>query len=185
MTYYLLAAPDKLRILVDEIRSSFSCDGDITMERLARLTYLNACIQEGLRIHPPLAIGSPREIPEGGNTILGRWMPPGTRVSVHHFSISRSPDNFRRPDDFVPERWLGDAAYCNDKRDATQPFAYGPRNCLGQNMAMHEMRLLAAKLLFHFDLTLDDPGVIGRWPDQKVYQVWEKRPLVCSVKAVA
>lgn len=43
-----------------------------------------------------------------------------------------SEENFRDPDEFVPERFLGDERYKNDRFDVLQPFSYGPRNCIGQ-----------------------------------------------------
>ena len=65
------------------------------------------------------------------------------RASIHHYTTYRWPENFRNPEKFAPERWMGDPAYAGDQRKALQPFSYGPRNCLGQNMAMHEVRRTA------------------------------------------
>lgn len=50
----LLWNPDKYRKLVDEIRGAFHSESEVTYENLSKLTYLNACIEEGLRIHPPV-----------------------------------------------------------------------------------------------------------------------------------
>lgn len=55
-----------------------------------------------------------------------------TTVSVHHLAAYRSATNFKNPDRFVPERWLGIAEYAGDQREVFKPFSYGPRNCLGQ-----------------------------------------------------
>lgn len=43
-----------------------------------------------------------------------------------------NPRLFKDPEVLVPERWLGDPRYDNDKRDAVQPFSVGPRNCVGK-----------------------------------------------------
>lgn len=43
-----------------------------------------------------------------------------------------NPENFNMPNSFIPERWLGDARFASDKRDAFQPFSWGPRNCIGK-----------------------------------------------------
>lgn len=51
------------------------------------------------------------------------------------YSAFRSSDNFALPDAFIPERWLSGAEasdFAADKKEAFQPFSYGPRNCLGQ-----------------------------------------------------
>ena len=59
-----------------------------------------------------------------------------TIVGVFHYAASHLSRNFRRPNDFVPERWLpNDPLYpefADDSRDAIQPFSTGPRNCVGR-----------------------------------------------------
>lgn len=137
-------------------------------------------IQEGLRMYPPIPINVPRVVPAGGRSISGRWVAPGTRVSVSHYTTYRYSENFKNPDTFVPERWLGDPVYRDDRRKALQPFAMGPRNCLGQNMAMHEMRIILAKVFYNFDLEIDNSNL--GWIDQKNFALWEKGPLKCHVK---
>ncbi|KAI0396507.1 cytochrome P450 [Xylariaceae sp. FL0594] len=182
LTYYLVKNPDKLRNLTEEIRGSFESRKEINFEVLAQLQYLNACLKEGLRVYPPGPIGFPCIIANGGAAVLGKWLPGGTHVSVHHYSTYRSPANFKNPDKFVPERWLGDPEYEDDNRDVHQPFSVGPRNCLGMNMAWHEMRLLLAMLVYEFDIESD---VGPDWTDQKVYVIWDRKPLLCHMKPAA
>lgn len=120
----------------------------------------------------------------GGQAILGKWIAPETRVSVHHWATYQSELNFTDADTFVPERWLGtDSRYAGDALDAHQPFGFGPRNCLGQNMAMHEMRLLLATILFKFNLELCDES--RDWANQKSYALWIKTPLLVRARPVA
>jgi len=187
LTFMLLTHPDKMARIVKEIRSTFTSDPDIDMHKLAGLPYLNACISEALRVYPPLPAAVPRFVGAnvGASTeILGRQVPSGTRLSVHHWASSHSPDNFTNPDTFVPERWLGtDERYKNDKLQGAQPFSFGPRNCIGQNMALHEMRMIAAKVLFNFDLELCSKN--DNWLDQRVFVLWEKRNLMCKLTPVA
>lgn len=133
----------------------------------------------------------PRRIAPGGNRVLGQWLPGGTVVSMHHMASYRSPDNFRDPDTFAPERWLSgvtaatEAKYAGENRDAFQPFSIGPRNCLGLNFAWHEMRLVLAKVVYSFDLELCNEAGPAKWTDQKVYVIWERRPLMCRLKRVS
>lgn len=180
--YYLLSHPDQWKRLSNEIRTRFQKAEDMTFDNLAECKYLSACLKEALRVYPPVPIGSPRVIPKGGQLILGKWIPQDTRVSVHHYSTYHSPTNFRDPDEFVPERWMGNPRYANDVLDAHQPFAWGPRNCLGQNMAMHEMRLILASIVFLFDLELCDES--RHWLDQQTYSLWMKNPLMCRVTLI-
>ena len=183
MTYYLLRNPEQYRCLQNEIRTKFLSPEDITFESLAECKYLNACLKEGLRVYPPVPIGSPRLVPVGGLQVLDRWIPQDTRVSVHHYSTYHSEENFTDPDKFVPERWIAgeNIRYANDVHEALQPFGWGHRNCLGQNMAMHEMRLILASVVqqFNFELCAESQD----WLEQKSYALWSKGPLFCKISA--
>ncbi|KAI0889808.1 cytochrome P450 [Annulohypoxylon maeteangense] len=177
LTYLLLRNPRSMDLLTKEIRGAFNSNEQMSIEALARLPYLNACIEEGLRMYPPVPQGFPRTIAKGGNVVLGEWLPEGTSVSVSTTAAYRDPNYFKDPNEFVPERWMGDPKYENDKRDARQPFSFGPRNCLGMGLAWHEMRLLLSKVIFNFDLELCDKS--EDWFDQKIYVLWAKKPLMC------
>lgn len=52
-------------------------------------------LREGLRVYPSIPTAIPREIAEGGNPVMGKWLPAGTRVSVHQTATYRSPANFK------------------------------------------------------------------------------------------
>ncbi|KAI1420079.1 cytochrome P450 [Xylaria sp. FL1777] len=179
LTYYLVSNRDKMKTLTDEVRTRFRDSKEITLENVAPLQYLNACIREAMRVYPPVPSGLPRIVAEGGKSILGKWVPAGTRVSVHQFSTYHSSRNFKDPDRFIPERWLGDPTYKDDNREAHQPFSTGTRNCLGINLAWHEMRLMLAKLVYEFDIE-SDAG--SNWLDQNVYVIWERKPLICRFR---
>ncbi|KAH7402582.1 cytochrome P450 46A1 [Pyrenochaeta sp. MPI-SDFR-AT-0127] len=180
LTYLLLKNPEKMTKLKEEIRSTFASSDDISMEALAKLPYVNACIKEGLRRYPPVAVGLPRLTPANGSTICGEFIPPGTTVAGHHIVIYSSPKAFKNPMAFVPERWTGDPEYAEDERSALQPFSMGSRDCLGKNMAYHEMRLILAKVMYHFDFELSPES--ESWIAQEVYIIWEKRPLMVKLK---
>lgn len=187
--YYLMANPSNLKKLTTEIRSAFpNGSEDITIEKLAQLKYLHACLEEGLRIYPPVPIGLPRAVPVSGATILGTYIPGTTRVSVQQFATYHSERNFFLPEEFHPERWLPtsspdyDTRFEKDEKGALQPFSIGGRNCLGKNLAYHEMKLVLAALLVNFDMQLGE-GCEG-WSDQKVFALWEKKPLFVKLKSV-
>ena len=72
-----------------------------------------------------------------------------------------------------------------------QPFAYGPRNCIGSNLARAEMRLILAKLLWNFDLhrpSLVDEEAMEweKWTDKlKCYFMWHKPALMVDFRSRA
>ena len=83
LTYYLLKNPAKMQRLVEEIRNSFDREHDIRIANISNLEYLNACIQEGLRIHPPGVSGLHRRTPIDGTVILGRRVPGNVSTASH------------------------------------------------------------------------------------------------------
>jgi cytochrome P450 len=98
--------------------------------------------------------------------------PYQTSIAMQQYASNRLESNFHRLDEFLPQRWLGDVEFADDNRAVLQPFAAGPRNCIGRNLAYAEMRLILGKVLYKLD-----EGKAGQWLDQKVYILWEKTPL--------
>ncbi|RAL00110.1 cytochrome P450 [Aspergillus ibericus CBS 121593] len=181
-TYFILTHKEVYDRLVAEIREGFETYEQIEVSALTRLPYLNAVLQETLRIYPPVAVTLPRVVPPNGATINGQFVPGGVTVGVNHFACYHDPQNFDHPLEFLPERWLPECQerFVKDRRNSFQPFSFGPRNCLGKNLAWAEMRLIAAKLLFRFNMELS--GESGQWLDgQRVFGFWVKPPLMVRV----
>ncbi|THX69009.1 cytochrome P450 [Aureobasidium pullulans] len=186
LTYNLLRNPGPMKRLTSEIREKFATVEDITIDELQRLPYLAACVQEGLRTYPSVAEGVRRKAkPVTGVEVCGHWIPPNVCISVPHYAAYHSEYNFASPDSFVPERWLPegieghDPRFSADKRGVLQPFSVGHRNCIGMNLAYHEIRLILAHLLWNFDLEADD--IPYDWLDQGVHVVWDKKPLMTKL----
>ncbi|CZR68230.1 related to cytochrome P450 CYP3/CYP5/CYP6/CYP9 subfamilies [Phialocephala subalpina] len=183
VTYYLLANPQVLSKLTAEIRGEFRNESDITMISVNRLNYELAVLNEALRIYPASAGSLPRVTPPEGCTIAGRFVPGNTSVAVNHWSAYHSRSNFKRPYDFIPERWTGDAEFKDDNRKVLQPFSVGPRNCIGRNLAYTEMRVILAKMIWNFDMELCEES--REWnKGQKVFLVYDKPPLMVKLKPV-
>ena len=160
----------------------FQSPDEMTVVGVNKCKYLLACIEEALRVYPPSPQPHHRIVPAGGAVVNGEYIPQGVAVSIPIYAASRSPLNWTEPDSFVPERWLGeDPKFSNDKRDASQPFSYGPRNCIGRNLAYVEMKLIIARLVWTFDI---ENATEGNWLDQRVYMIWEKRPLWIKLRPV-
>jgi cytochrome P450 len=92
VTYYLARNQKTLFRLQQELRSTFTCLEDITSRELLKCEYLNAVVEEGLRIYPPAGAGHlSRIVPKGGCEIDGVWIPGG--VSAHYGIESISNGN--------------------------------------------------------------------------------------------
>ena len=46
--------------------------------------------------------------------------------------LNHNPAYFHKPDEYHPERWLGDEEFKNDALSGVTPFSVGPRNCIGK-----------------------------------------------------
>lgn len=119
---------------------------------LNRLPYTSAVIKEALRLYPPAsstrASAPGFTIKENDETQLDGFMLWG----VHH-AIHRASEHWVTPDNFIPDRWLvspGHELYPADK-EAWRPFEKGPRNCIGQELALLEVKVILAMVLRDFD----------------------------------
>lgn len=198
---YSVRNPNALARLTDTVRSTFKSPTAMTSASLENLEYLNAVINESLRLCAPIPCGVPRMCPPGGATVCGLALPAYTAVAVHNFSINRREALWHDACAFRPERWLGDEGshdsdekeahggrteFRGDVHDALRPFSLGPRQCMGMRLAWAEMRLVVARLVWSFDLQLvqsreGEPGY-KPWEEQQTYSLWDKDACFISLK---
>jgi cytochrome P450 len=180
--FFLIGShPEVLAKLTKEVRSSFNNEEEITLTSVGQLEYMLACLDEALRMYPPVPIGMPRVVPKGGFRIAGHMVPEDTSVAVWQLAAHYSERNFTEPEKFHPERWLSDEKFASDDLAARQPFSVGPRNCIGRNLAYAEMRLIVARILYRYDVELS-PGSEDWIKTQKAYTLWVKPELPMYLK---
>lgn len=83
-TYYLLQNEAAHQKLLKELRETFKSYDEINFKSVSVLTYLNAAIEEGLRMFPPLTETLPRVVPKGGAMIDGEYVPEGVRIFLRY-----------------------------------------------------------------------------------------------------
>lgn len=81
-TFCLLKNPDSLQKLTDEVRNAFSSTADMTVRSLARLPYLQACLDEALRFYPPVPGTLARRVIPQGDVVNGQFIPGNVSLSV-------------------------------------------------------------------------------------------------------
>ncbi|KAF7185028.1 Cytochrome P450 monooxygenase [Pseudocercospora fuligena] len=182
-TYCLLTNPAVLQKLTEEVRGKWKSYDDINLHEVNNSPYLVATMNEALRYFPPVPTGFERKIGAGGETVSGYYLPEGTSVCISQYPAHHSEKNFKNAEQFVPERWMGDEQYKDDKRSGMQPFSFGPRNCLGKNLAYAEMRLIMAKMIWSFDMQLESQS--RDWIQRcKVHTLWDKPALMVRLTEV-
>nr|RBQ88027.1 hypothetical protein FVER53263_20077 [Fusarium verticillioides] len=94
-----------MRSLQEEIDNLFSSFSQPNHSSFSNLTYLQACIDETLRLFPPVPSGLQRMTPAEGLRVGDIFIPGDTIVTVPSYTLYRDERYFTSPDDFVPERW--------------------------------------------------------------------------------
>ena len=80
----LLQNPAALAKLVTEVRVNYESEKDININTVAKLEYLTAVIQEGIRMGPPAAVALPRITPREGAHICSQHVPGNVSFSSKH-----------------------------------------------------------------------------------------------------
>lgn len=131
-----------------------------TPSLLNQLPYTVAVIKETLRLYTPfgsIRAGSPDFFlthPESGE----RYPTEGMMIFNCSIAAHRFEAFWPEPNRCIPERWLvpeGDPLH--PRKNAFRPFELGPRNCIGQEMAMLELRMILAMTVRDFDIDCDFP----------------------------
>lgn len=160
-------------------------------ETIKALSYTSACIKEALRLWPP-AGSARRAVPGSGFKVC---MSNGEEVCLDgvvlylcQYLIQRDPKVYgETANDFVPERWLGDTDTSSDRKDeagsqtgaskipisAWRAFERGPRNCIGQELANLEARVILACVMRRYDFIKVGAGEMDR--DEKGIPILDEK----------
>jgi cytochrome P450 len=133
-------------------------DGPVTLEHLAQLDYVEACMHETMRLKP-VAPQLPFQALK--DTVVGDVSVPAGTVVINLMRHDSVDDRFM-PDAqaFKPERWLGeDGLSPASAKRISMPFGAGPRICPGRYLALQEMKMVLLTLLQHFEI--DFVGTAG------------------------
>ncbi|MFM7485745.1 MAG: cytochrome P450 [Cytophagales bacterium] len=147
-TLHLLGMyPEVQEKIADEIKHIEKQQLPLT-EQLQNFTYVNAVINESMRLYPPAWITD--RVSLQADTVAGFRVRKETIIGVSFYALHRNPKYWENPDDFKPERFLGEQR----KRSMNYfyPFGAGPRMCIGMGFAMYEMTLAIVHLLKHYQV---------------------------------
>ncbi|CAI6336778.1 unnamed protein product [Periconia digitata] len=175
--FYLMHYPEALARLQAEVRPRFdSLESIRAGGRLAECRWLRACIEEAMRMSPGVPGLLPREALANGVTIAGEWFPPGTDLGVPHYAVHHNETIY--PDSFTyrPERWIVGASDSLGSSDGSAtggvgnavtsaedvataesgfcPFSIGQRGCVGRALAMKELTVVIARLVWLYNMRL-------------------------------
>lgn len=202
-SFYLLSKSpknlDRIRAEHDEVFGTMLDRAPVMISEdphiLNRLPFTLAVAKETLRLFP---IASSTRLGEPDFSVVaedGRVYPTeGCLVWSSPHTIQRSPDFWPRPDDFIPDRWLVQPGHdLYPIKGVWRPFEFGPRNCIGQELALLKMKsvLVLAIRRFQFCMPYDEwdqlhPTKLPRHvAGERAYQAGNEGPsegMPCRVK---
>ncbi|KAL4741658.1 cytochrome P450 [Aspergillus similis] len=158
LSFYLARYPACYAKLQHEIRATFyNVEEIVSGDKLLGCKYLRACVEEALRMSPGVPGYLIRESPQDA-VIDGHFIPAYTQIGVPGWTMHRDANIFPDPTVFKPERWLTESeAELQRLRSVHFPFSYGPRACIGKNLAYNTIYLVMARIAFLFEIELREP----------------------------
>ncbi|CAF1274106.1 unnamed protein product [Rotaria magnacalcarata] len=132
-----------------KIKAELTSDGHehgLSLARLDSLVYLDCVINEVLRFCPPFDGSSRTLTTDDCLPSSGVQLYKGDQVIVPFYTLARDSRHWSiDPELFYPERFLREDK--NHNPYALIPFGSGHRQCIGQDLARFELKLIAARLL--------------------------------------
>jgi len=122
-----------------------------TAEDLQNLHYLTMVLQESMRLYPPAWVIGRRSIQ--ADCIGSYGIPADAGIGIYPYLIHRHPQFWNRPDEFNPENFTP-AASAGRPRFAYFPFGAGTRVCIGNHLAMLELKLCLAMFMQRFHVSV-------------------------------
>ncbi|GFP87530.1 alkane hydroxylase mah1 [Phtheirospermum japonicum] len=162
--FWLVARnPSKETKILEEVETVLNLkeDGVFNVEESKKLIYLHGALCESLRLFPPVALEHktptrPDYLPSGVN--LKRH----TKIIVSFFSVGRMEAVWGKDClEFKPERWISPSGGIKHEPSYKFPaFNVGPRTCLGKEMAFIQMKMVAATILYRYNVRLVEGHVV-------------------------
>ncbi|KAF2479811.1 cytochrome P450 [Neohortaea acidophila] len=158
LTYLLwamLRQPELVKRLRAELEAAFERDGGAVpaAATCANLPFLQAVINETLRLYPTIIATLPRKALRD-TVVGGMHIPAGTIVGTQNYTIHQNETAFPDATSFLPERWL-DVKNEEAMKEAFVPFSIGARACIGINLAKMEISKTASAFFLRFDAEVD------------------------------
>ncbi|KAF7631154.1 hypothetical protein Mgra_00008595 [Meloidogyne graminicola] len=146
--YMLTMHPEVQTKLREEINEILGIEDKISYEHLKRMEYLQAVIQETLRMFPPAPMTN--RVCNTNLNIKGINLHEGDLIGIPIYSIQHSDEFYSEPEKFRPERFFKEEKADIDPATFLT-FGLGPRNCIGMRFAEFQMQIVVAFIVRHFN----------------------------------
>ncbi|KAM1047281.1 hypothetical protein ACFX2C_026654 [Malus domestica] len=152
----LIKQPSLIKKATEELDRVIGRERWVEEKDLAQLPYIDAIMKETMRRHPAVVILPPHLAVENSN-VAGYDVCKGTVVFVNTWSMGRDPKLWEEPEEFRPERFLGNIGIdLQGQSFELLPFGSGRRMCPGYKLGLKMIRTCLANMLHGFNWKL--PG---------------------------
>jgi len=138
-----------------------SITAKIDMIDSPRDSYINAIINEGMRLYPSVWINERVAIKD--DEFNGYTYPAGTSILTYIYGMHRYEGYWENPAVFNPERFLTPEGSIDKNIKNYFPFGAGPRMCVGNNFAMAEMAFALYAIFKTFNISAKGDRPVA-WP---------------------
>ncbi|XP_046401397.1 methyl farnesoate epoxidase-like [Ischnura elegans] len=146
---YLGLYPDVQARLWEEMKRELGVGCCPCLEDRPRLPYLEAVLQEVMRINTIAPTAVPHRVTQD-TTFAGFNIPKNTWLDLSLWSISHDPAKWENPDDFRPERFIDENGKLI-RDDISLNFGFGKRVCVGMSFAKNCLFLFFGAMLANFE----------------------------------
>jgi cytochrome P450 len=179
----LLRNPRVMQKLRDEI-SKTTQGGRLKESDLPNLPYLDACVKETLRMHPPGPLLLPHRATKTCQ-VMGYTIPKNSHLMVNMWSIGRDPTIWDDPLSFKPERFIQSGLDFKGQDFEYIPFGSGRRMCPGQPLAARVVPLIVGSIVNTIDYALPDNAEPSQIDMSEMYDITlQKKEVLCIVPKV-
>ena len=149
----LLKKPELFKKATQELDRVIGQNRWVTEKDIPNLPYVEAIVKETLRMHPVAPMLVPRCAREDCN-VSGSHIQKGPRVLVNVWTIGRDPELWKNPQEFYPERFIGEEIDVKGQDYELLPFGSGRRMCPGYSLGLKVVQSTLANLLHGYNWKL-------------------------------
>ncbi|KAI7754737.1 hypothetical protein M8C21_004816 [Ambrosia artemisiifolia] len=160
---------DVMTKIKEEIKREIKSD-KIKVSQLSKLPYLQACVKESLRLHPPVPFLLPRLAIETCE-VMNYTIPKNAQIFVNIWAIGRDPKVWDDPLSFKPERFLDSNLDYKGQDFELLPFGSGKRICPSLPLGSKSIEFIIASLIHEFDCVLPDNEVPSKLDMEDKFQI--------------
>lgn len=151
--FFLIFHSDCLNTVMKEQKEVLGDKKNLEFDDLARMEYLQNCVKESLRLHPPLIMLMRMCMQDCETTFEGKKyiIPKGDIVVASPAAAGRMDSVFKNPNSFEPDR------FGEERSEHKQQFAYlafggGMHACMGQQFGLLQVKVIMSVLFRNFSI---------------------------------